>query len=724
MPGDLHDSQAPVADHPSSRTIALQDSNVNVLALPSKSTPQILCASQTPFAIDLKTSDDFRTEQFDSFRSPVHAIFRSAFRSPHPLEAFLAADADRYLQVFHIGQKKLIHTLIARSEVLEADFYTPSAEEEDRVHEQMLAVVTKDGCVELFPRPFSQPQMSNLNGDLKSKRKLMTRKSAAQIRLIQTSSSGKQIPAFNASLQGPELLVAIASGGVDISFQKIRWQDEGTGELLFDGTKDVVCRVKSSILNTVTTNGVKDTSKSHLDESKVVVVEGGLSADPEDAVISISSGESDSEGDGQDEDDEDDEENGEKRDQDDEEDEVSSEEAEDADADLGIKHQHALEEVSPADVKDTSHSAASHHDEEMHDPALAEKDEDESPTFGELVASREQALIPIPESFIPESTAVTASQALAAPSGISLATVLTQSLRTNDLALLESCLHTTDIDVVKNTIRRLDSSLAGILLQKLAERLSSRPGRAGHLLTWVQWTCISHGGALAAQPDAANKIRTLYRVLTQRAKCLDHLLLLKGKLDMLDAQIQLRKQLRAERGSQRDAQDEPNTVYIEGHDNWTSSEDDDDKGETRQPPSRATHKSARRMVEPGIEDFAESESDDEAAPLPNGIAFDSESEGEGEDDFEGGVSLKQSKKGVVEDEADEEQDDEGESIADDFDDDDDDESDGERDEDEDEAGASSMEDFIDDDSVSNDASADDEETHTPQKPPTKRLRRH
>lgn len=157
------------------------------------------------------------------------------------------------------------------------------------------------------------------------------------------------------------------------------------------------------------------------------------------------------------------------------------------------------------------------------------------------------------------------------PTGVSLATVLTQSLKTNDSGMLESCFHTGDISIIRTTIQRLDSSLAANLLQKLAERLASRPARYGHLLVWVQWTCVAHGGALAGHPDLLKRMTSLYKVMDQRSSSLPSLLLLKGKLDMLDAQLSLRQSIRG--GDEgMDSEDEDNVIYVEGQEDLEDSE--------------------------------------------------------------------------------------------------------------------------------------------------------
>ncbi|EJT82302.1 hypothetical protein GGTG_02276 [Gaeumannomyces tritici R3-111a-1] len=225
------------------------------------------------------------------------------------------------------------------------------------------------------------------------------------------------------------------------------------------------------------------------------------------------------------------------------------------------------------------------------DPSASDS-EPQSPTFGELARSRivdvqaqlnqQQQQAQTPGS----SVALAAPQALAPPSLQSLGTVLTQALRSDDTELLESCLQTTDLNVVRATVQRLDSSLAEALLTRLASRLHRRPGRASTLLGWIQWTLIAHGGALAAQPDLQRKLGELNRVLEERARGLNSLLVLKGKLDMLEAQMQLRRSAGAGRHGagapngaagylgfgdedEADAEDDRNVVYVEGQEDAT-----------------------------------------------------------------------------------------------------------------------------------------------------------
>merc|ERR1711939_1182958 len=361
-----------------------------------------------------------------------------------------------------------------------------------------------------------------------------------------------------------------------------------------------------------------DMGKSHVDESKTVVVNSGS----QPVTIDLSSDESEDEAEEVDDDDEEDEEQSPTDTQAASNDvEQDLDEASEVEADSD-------EEMAEADAVD----AAS--DEEMADPEA-------EPTFGELLASRHPTEISISSALPPDASTLTIKSGNPViPSGMSLGTVLTQALRTNDNNLLEARLHTLDITIVKNTIQRLDPGLAGALLSKLAERLASRPGRYGNLIAWVQWTCIAHGGAIAAQPDVTGKVRTLYQILGQRVRSMDSLLLLKGKLDMLDAQLRYRKDVVAQQGARRGDRNEPGMIYIEGADggdNWDSEDEDDDLDEgleTIRPSKRAK---GRKALEDLISEEGESENEDEdnedTMHLENGVAEESE-EDEDEDEDE------------------------------------------------------------------------------------------
>ncbi|KAG6008466.1 hypothetical protein E4U21_004488 [Claviceps maximensis] len=205
--------------------------------------------------------------------------------------------------------------------------------------------------------------------------------------------------------------------------------------------------------------------------------------------------------------------------------------------------------------------------------AGAESDNGEtSPSFGELMRGNDAIDVPAllqQSSTSGNMTTQPSRTAIVPPSHQSLTTVLTQALKTDDTELLESCLHTTDLPTVRNTIERIDSSLAGNLLNKLAARLYRRPGRAGNLMTWVQWTLVSHGGALASQPKVVQSLNGLQKVLAERAKGLNSLLALKGKLDLLECQMDLRRKMQCtsgllRQGESSDEDEDEDVIWVEG----------------------------------------------------------------------------------------------------------------------------------------------------------------
>lgn len=256
-------------------------------------------------------------------------------------------------------------------------------------------------------------------------------------------------------------------------------------------------------------------------------------------------------------------------------------------------------------------------DTQMKDVDQENDGSDAEPTFGDLVRNQETidvaAALGSQQTNHASTTLTALPQRQLAPTATSLGTVLAQALKTDDTDLLESCLHTSDTTVIRNTIQRLDSSLAGTLLTQLAARLHRRPGRAHNLMSFVQWTLIAHGGALATQPDIQKRLAELNRVLEERSRGLNSLLALKGKLDMLEAQMTLRrgnKSRRHDTGVSDSESDDEETVegivYVEGQED--------------EPVANGV---SRRRDE-----------DDDELPVANGVASDSEEESDDEDQDE------------------------------------------------------------------------------------------
>jgi len=277
------------------------------------------------------------------------------------------------------------------------------------------------------------------------------------------------------------------------------------------------------------------------------------------------------------------------------------------------------EEESEEESVDEQDEAQSNGEDISMDDAPIPDDTEETgePSFGDLVRANASEPIDVAGAFEdPSSRTLAQGNQIQPPSGASLGTVLTQALKTNDVSLLESCLHTHDVNTIRATIQRLDSPLAGTLLQKLAERLHRRPGRAGSLMVWVQWTLVTHGGYLATQKDLIKKLAELNRVIDERAKGLQSLLSLKGKLDMLEAQIDLRKSMQNQRRRIDEDEEDEGVIYVEGQ------ESDEE----------AIPKPQRLARNGDLEDMSDGSEVSEDMPMTNGVIADSEDE-ESEDEL-------------------------------------------------------------------------------------------
>ena len=551
-----------------------------------------------------------------------------------------AAESDHFVNVFNARSPTLIGSLRTENELISLDLYSRSdhltkAESASNPSVRMLqpqealAAVNKDGVLEIFPEPFNfDSASSNKEYDnLKARMKQRTRRAAAQIRIRRPDKTSSIVPLLNASFQGNDIALAWAEGGVDLLFDVVHWRDEETGDLLLKDMTDIV-KVKSGAgVGAVVMNGVKDMGKSHVDESRAVVANGGdietvPMRDEPPEVIDISSGEEESE---------------------------SEEEGVPAQTAESTAREGGEEPVSDADVEmEDAEVKKDSVQEGLDTDAVPGTDEETGePSFGDLI--RANAPVDVQASFVDpnaQSLVPAGDRSLQPlPSGMSLGTVLSQSLRTNDTNLLETCFHVKDLSTIRATIERLDSSFATVLLQRLAERLHSRPGRAGSLMVWIQWTLVAHGGYLASQPEVMKKLASLHRVVKDRANSLQSLLSLKGKLDMLEAQMNLRKsmQARSRTANAMDDDDEEGVIYVEGQEDSSSEEEGQDQMQehvAESPQSKAGAK-AQDLTEEAkydsIDSAADSDEEDSGEDMPTAANVIADAEDEdsesGEDDL-------------------------------------------------------------------------------------------
>lgn len=482
-------------------------------------------------------------------RNPIHTVLSSSTESAAK-GVFLASDSDRYINVFDPQSQRLVMNLVAESEVSSLSLYAgPEGRTEGTIsllEKQVLLAVTDDGTIEFFTRPFSHPgnqQGSKDSASLKAKSKQMIRRADAALKITRSDRSDALVPVVKAAFQGSDLVIAWAEGGVIPVFERVKWLNEDTDELLFTGTKKVPKTKSSSAFGGVTTNGTKAATETQVDESEAAVEQGTFADDAMEIQASRQ-------------------------------DDASASGSGDSDDDGG-------EPKQAYENGETGREVDGDVDMENTPGSGKEEEEGEEPSFGELLRSNAPGEVDVeaeleddaqPGSLVPGKPNTAVRQI---PTGVSLSTVLAQSLKTNDSAMLESCFHTNDLSIIRTTIQRLDSSLAATLLQRLAERLSSRPSRYGHLLVWVQWTCVAHGGALAGKADLLKRMGTLFKVMDQRSSSLPSLLQLKGKLDMLDAQLGLRQSLRSGADGM-DSEDEDNVIYVEGQEDDEADDSDAD----------------------------------------------------------------------------------------------------------------------------------------------------
>ena len=628
----------------------------------------LLCGSSSLRMID--PNKQLSTSYTASTHS-VRSIMMQPGSSNKDLRFLTAAEFDRFINIYEEDNQYLIGCLTTESEVRRMDLWTSAAHTTSEPNgkgvsnhtsaQETLVALNNDGILELYERPFDFESASSENPShtAKEKAKQRSRKAFARVRIVRPTGDSATVPLIDVSFDENDIIVAWAEGGVNVVFDRIRWRSEDNGQILLKGPIDIAKSKGSAGIGGAVMNGVKDVGQTQMDDSRAVVTNGVDSDEHSETesrtrkeTIEISSAEEESEF----EEDEgedlaaaaeadaraliNDKGNGNAED----EDEEGDEDEEMVDASPTSAYQQT-KEILP----DGEHEGDKEDD--------ADNEDDASPSFGDLLrAQHPSALSAIPVS---TSTNATVSHSLVpttgniavstdpsvqthATSALSLTTLLTQSLRTSDTTLLESCLHHPSLPDIRHTIERLPPHFAPPLLARLAERLHSRPGRAGSLMVWIQWTLVAHGGYLASaggtstgmsagagigSKEVIQQLRSLHKVVRERARGLGELLQLKGKLDMLDAQMRLRQAVMSQgrnkrkRGSRNEGEDEDEDedvdeedderiVYVEGQE---EEEEDDDEDEDEDAASESGSESGS-----GSGSISDDVDDDEE--LPNGIA--------------------------------------------------------------------------------------------------------
>jgi U3 small nucleolar RNA-associated protein 5 len=145
----------------------------------------------------------------------------------------------------------------------------------------------------------------------------------------------------------------------------------------------------------------------------------------------------------------------------------------------------------------------------------------------------------------------------------SLTLILSQSLRNNDHALLETVLSNRDPQVIQNTITKLDSSLAVVLLDRLSEKIQRQTSRFNQLNYWLKWIIIIHGAVLTSLPNLNTKLSNLHSFLVKKSSTLPRLLELQGRLTLLYQQTELKREILTEEMEDDTEEIDSDIEYIE-----------------------------------------------------------------------------------------------------------------------------------------------------------------
>lgn len=135
-----------------------------------------------------------------------------------------------------------------------------------------------------------------------------------------------------------------------------------------------------------------------------------------------------------------------------------------------------------------------------------------------------------------------------------LSVILTQSLKNNDHSLLETVFSNNDHEVIKNTIHRITPVSAVQLLERIAERIARQVYRFDQLSVWLKWVVVIHGSVLASMPGLESKLAGLHATLTKKADTLPRLLEIQGRLQMLEQQNELKREILEDSDSDEDAE--------------------------------------------------------------------------------------------------------------------------------------------------------------------------
>ncbi|KAI8991906.1 WD40-repeat-containing domain protein [Mycotypha africana] len=171
------------------------------------------------------------------------------------------------------------------------------------------------------------------------------------------------------------------------------------------------------------------------------------------------------------------------------------------------------------------------------------------------------------------------------PSAGSLQTVLVQALHSNDTTLLEACLQHEKPEVINNTVRRLPTEYLIPLLLELITKFQEKPSRGPTLLLWIKSVLTIHTAYLMTVPNLVGKLSGFYQALDTRVGVFPKLLALRGRLDIVQSQINVKSysdindtQLQRAQMAENVYVEEDSDDEVEAEEELSSMDEDDDEG--------------------------------------------------------------------------------------------------------------------------------------------------
>jgi U3 small nucleolar RNA-associated protein 5 len=82
------------------------------------------------------------------------------------------------------------------------------------------------------------------------------------VKISRPDKSSTIVHVIDASFQEADMVMAWTEAGVNLVFERVRWKDESTGELLLKGVIEIVRGKSGSGLGATVMNGVKDLGRA------------------------------------------------------------------------------------------------------------------------------------------------------------------------------------------------------------------------------------------------------------------------------------------------------------------------------------------------------------------------------------------------------------------------------------------------------------------------------